>query len=102
MTTTNSAIDFYANQDDITTLSGLSFIAHKVDFGRTMDRQLLVNDHATKTLEYSYDGITRHGEAFAGEEHSFDERRRRYLYLRAPLSATTSGVTFRIWAWASV
>lgn len=71
-----------------------------IDQGRTGEnfessRLVIVND-GPGTLQWSFDGVTVHGQLNNGESKVDDERRERWIFLRR-LGA--GSVAYRIWAW---
>lgn len=91
MTEPNRRLDFFANQDT----QALTASFEVLEFQRTMDYVMVVNDDGGTDLEISFDGTTVHGVIAAGDPPmTFPQRRRARIYVRA-----SSAIDYRVFAW---
>tara|TARA_R110002110_G_scaffold198681_1_gene409208 strand:- start:156 stop:485 length:330 start_codon:yes stop_codon:yes gene_type:complete len=56
---------------------------------------VIANDHATREIRFSFDGITVEGDIKSGETMSFSFLKRKVVYLRGQ----TGAEGYRLWAW---
>jgi hypothetical protein len=56
---------------------------------------ILANDHTTREIQFSFDGVTVEGDLIAGESMNFFTYRRKVIYVRG----ATGGEEYRLWAW---
>lgn len=57
----------------------------------------IVTNDGVKSLAISYDGVTLHGRIDPNEVLTFENRVRRYVYIKSAVAANPT--TYRIWAY---
>jgi hypothetical protein len=67
-------------------LDGGAFLSYAV---------MVANDHATSDIFFSWDGVNVHGRVTPGTNASFENKRKRKIYLRG----AAGGEGYRLWAW---
>lgn len=89
-----ATLDYYADQATHT-LSG-NWI--KFDCGFTASSWIIANDNNTLRLEASFNGGDIHSKILKNESVSFDDRRRKSIWLRVQ-GGLSSGIDYRVQAW---
>jgi hypothetical protein len=87
--------NFYYNSDTKTEGTTLTTSYQQFSFGFTSTNILIVNDHASNYISFSFDGINEHGRILAGESVLFTGLGKSSIYLKGQ----AGGEGYRLWAW---
>jgi hypothetical protein len=87
--------NFYYNSDTKTGGTTLTTSYQQFSFGFTSTNILIVNDHASNYISFSFDGTNEHGRILAGESVLFSGLGKSSIYLKGQ----SGGEGYRLWAW---